>query len=270
MGSVPLLGGICLLISAHLTRVPAALALGLISFLPAVSAFFVSEPARPLRPSRSMFRHMGKECVSLLRYRRAWLGILLFAAPFGAGALDSLLSGLGADYHVGQALVQDIVGIPGGVVAAVIGAYVGGVCCDRLPRRLAYLGTGVLVALTALVLALGPLNATTYVVGGLLYQAAASMAFAAGLALALEITEAAPHTAAFRMALFNACFNLPVTYMPAIDGWGNRWGVRGVAGMDAALAFASVVVCGVIALAFWPAARPVPIGDTAAASPSAA
>jgi len=255
MGSVPLLGGICLLISAHLARVPAALALGLISFLPAVSAFFVSEPPRPLRPSRSMYRLMGKECRALLCHRRAWLGMLLFAAPFGAGALGSLLSGLGADYHVRPALVQDIVGIPGGVVAAVIGAYIGGVCCDRLSRRPAYLGTGVLVALTALVLALGPLTPATYVVGGLLYQAAAAMAFAAGLALALEITEAAPHTAAFRMALFTACFNLPVSYVPAIDGWGSRWGVRGVAGTDAALAFASVAVCGLIALAFGPSGQ---------------
>lgn len=262
MGSVPLLGGICLLTTAHLARVPAALALGIVSFLPALSALFVSEPPRALRPSRFMFRGMGKECMGLLCDRRAWLGVLLFAAPFGAGALGSLLSGLGADYHVGPALVQDIVGIPGGVLAAVIGAYIGGVCSDHLSRRLAYLGTGGLLGLTALVLALGPLTPATYVVGGLLYQGTMSMAFAAGTALALEVTEAAPHTAAFRMALFTACFSLPVSYMPAIDGWGNRWGARGVAGVDAALSFASVAVCGLIGLAFWPAPRPTPVEDT--------
>jgi MFS family permease len=270
MGSTPLLGGICLLISAHLARVPAALALGLISFLPALSAFFVSEPPRALRPSRFMFLGIGKECMSLLCQRRAWLGVLLFAAPFGAGALGSLLSGLGADYHVRPELVQGIVGIPGGVVAAVLGAYIGGVCSDRLSRRLAYLGTGVLLGLTALVLALGPLTPATYVVGGLLYECAMSMAFAAGTALALEITEAAPHTAAFRMALFTACFNVPVSCMPAIDGWGSRWGVRGVAGVDAGLSFASVAVCGLVALAFWPASRPAPVGDADAVSESAA
>jgi hypothetical protein len=85
---------------------------------------------------------------------------------------------------------------------------------------------------------------------------ALGMAAAAGTALALEITESAPHTAAFRMALFSACLNLPVAYMPAIDGWGNRWGVRGVAGTDAVCSLASVAVCALIALAFWPATRP--------------
>jgi hypothetical protein len=72
------------------------------------------------------------------------------------------------------------------------------------------------------------------------------------------------------MALFTACFSLPVSYMPAIDGWGSRWGVRGVAGVDAAVSFASVAVCGLVALAFWPASRAAPVGDAADASESAA
>jgi len=208
-----------------------------------------------------MFHGMWKEVVTLLRHRRAWLGVIFFVAPFGAGALTSLLSGLGDDYHAGPELVQWVVGIPGGVISAVIGAYIGGVYSDRLPRRLVYLGTGVLLALTGLVLALGPLTPGTYVVGGLLYQFATVMASAACTALALEITESVPHTAAFRMALFAACANVPVAYMPAIDGWGNRWGVRGVAGTDVVLSLASVALCGLIALRFWPATRPIVVGE---------
>lgn len=256
MGSIPFLGGACLLISAHMTRVSGAVTIGLMSFLPALSAFFVPEPRRPLRPSLAMYRGMLGELADLLRQRCAWLGILLFVAPLGSGALTALLSGLGVDYHAGAAVVQRVTGIPGGVIAAVIGAYIGGIYSDRIPRRKAYLGTAVLLVLAGLVLALGPLTPSTYVVGGLLYEMANAMAFAASTALALEITESAPHTAAFRMALYTACMNLPVSYMPAIDGWGNRWGVRGVAGTDVALGLGSVLVCGLIALRYWPTARP--------------
>lgn len=257
LGSIPIYGGVCLLIATHLGRVPMALVISTISFLPAAAAFFVSEPARSLRPSGAMYRGMAREFAGLLRHRRAWLGALLFAAPFGSGALNSLLSGLGVDYHAGASVVQRVVGIPGGVAASIVGAYLGGIYSDRLPRRLAYLGTGLLLALTALILALGPLAPATYVVGGLLYQVAGAMAMSASTALSFEITEAAPHTAASRMALFNSCTNLPVSYMPAIDGWGSRWGVRGVAGMDAGLALASVAMCGLVARRFWPRARTI-------------
>jgi MFS family permease len=267
MGSGPLMGGLCLILVERLPLLPAAIAIGVISFLPSTAALLIREPSRPLRPSFALYRGMLGELRHLFKQRRTWLGLVFFLSPAGTGALTELFSALGVDYHVSPGAVQWVNGIPGGVIAMVAGAYAGGVLADRFSRRFSFLALGALNAAAAAVMALGPLTPATYVVGALLYQMSAAMVLAAMIALQLELGGNDALSAATRMALFTAAANVSVAYMPSVDGWGSHWGSRGVIWTDALCGLVAVALCLAACRLLWPrdAAGGAPLAPEAAA-----
>ena len=123
------------------------------SFLPSLLILFVHEPARPLALNRAHMRDMFSDIAAVLRKRQTWLGFLFLLSPIAYCAAYSLFSGIGVDFHASPRAVQWVTGIPGGVISVMLGSWVGGMMCDRWPKRVAFISTGVLAALVAAVMA---------------------------------------------------------------------------------------------------------------------
>jgi PAT family beta-lactamase induction signal transducer AmpG len=251
-GTVPLLAGAEFWFIAHLPLRSAASAIAAMSFLPSLLILFVHEPARPLAVNRAHMRDMFSDIAAVLRKRQTWLGFLFLLSPIAYCAAYSLFSGIGVDFHASPRAVQWVTGIPGGVISVMLGSWVGGMMCDRWPKRVAFISTGVLAALVAAVMAAAPLVPATFVVGVFLYEFAFGASLSTGFALCLELTGFNPKIAGTCMALFNSAGAAPQSYMAIVDGRGyGLWGVRGLLGVDASCLFAAAALLATVYLVFW-------------------
>jgi MFS family permease len=242
-GTLPLLAGAEFWFIAHLPLRSAAAAIAAMSCLPSLLILFVHEPARPLAINRAHMREMFSEIAAVLKRRETWLGFLFLLSPIAYCAAYDLFSGLGVDFHASPRVVQWVTGIPGGVVSVMLGSWMGGVMCDRWPKRAAFISTGVLAGLVAAVMAAAPLAPAAFVSGVLLYQFAFGASLSTGFALCLELTGFNPKIAGTCMALFNSAASAPISYMTFVDGRGyGAWGVRGLLGVDACCLFAAAAL----------------------------
>jgi MFS family permease len=152
------------------------------------------------------------------RSRDALTGIAISLLPVGAQAMSNLFAGVYGDYGASADMVALANGLGGGIAGGA-GALVGGALADRMGRRLAYGTAGSLLAASALAMAAAPLTPATYLVGTFAYLFAGGMCFAAWTGMVLELV--GPSTAAAtKYALFNASFNLCISYMIVLDGRG--------------------------------------------------
>jgi MFS family permease len=242
-GTVPLLAGAEFWFIAHLPLRSAAAAIAAMSCLPSLLILFVHEPARPLAINRSHMREMFSEITAVLKRRQTWLGFLFLLSPIAYCAAYNLFSGLGVDFHASQRVVQWVTGIPGGVASVMLGSWVGGLMCDRWPKRVAFMSTGVLAGLVAAVMAAAPLTPATFVAGVLLYEFAFGASLSTGFALCLELTGFNPKIAGTCMALFSSACSAPQSYMTLVDGRGyGLWGIRGLLAVDASCLFAAAAL----------------------------
>jgi PAT family beta-lactamase induction signal transducer AmpG len=242
LGGFPLLGGAALWLIERMTLAHAAAAIAVMSFLPSLAVLFIAEAPRSVAASRTAFVAMWREIKAVLPKRKTWIGLLILVSPLGAGAAANLFSGLGVDYGASPDTVLWVTGVPGGVIAAVAGAFTGGALSDRLSRRAARLLAGALLIVVAAAMAASPARPTTFAAGALAYQFVVGMLWATFSALALEMSGTEPMTAGVRMALFNSATVAANVYVTSADGLGYRaMGLRGLLGMDAGLALAAAV-----------------------------
>ena len=243
LGSLPLLGGAALWLIEKTTLTNAAIGIALIAFLPSLAVLFIEEPHAAPKPSWAIFRAMFREIRMLLPKRQTWLGLLVFLSPLAAGAAYNLFSGIGVDYRASPDTVLWVTGLPGGVLAMVAGAFLGGALSDRLKRRTTYVVCGAMMALAAAAMAVAPILPATFSIGALAYQVSCGMCWAAFSAFALELSGSEPLTAGTRMALFTSASAAAGSYMTWLDGIGDQaWGVRGLLGMDACLGLGTAVL----------------------------
>jgi PAT family beta-lactamase induction signal transducer AmpG len=256
-GTVPLLAGAEFWFIAHLPLRSAAAAIATMSFLPSLLILFVHEPARPLAVNRAHMRVMFSDIAAVLKKRQTWLGFLFLLSPIAYCAAYSLFSGVGVDFHASPRAVQWVTGIPGGVISVMLGSWAGGMMCDRWPKRLAFISTGLLAALVAAVMAAAPLVPATFVVGVFLYEFAFGASLSTGFALCLELTGFNPKIAGTCMALFNSASAAPQSYMAIVDGRGyGLWGVRGFLGVDAGCLFVAAALLATVYLIYWRETKP--------------
>jgi PAT family beta-lactamase induction signal transducer AmpG len=268
-GTVPLLAGAEFWFIAHLPLRSAAAAIATMSFLPSLLILFVHEPARPLAVNRAHMRDMFSDIAAVLRKRQTWLGFLFLLSPIAYCAAYSLFSGVGVDFHASPRAVQWVTGIPGGVISVMLGSWAGGMMCDRWPKRVAFISTGVLAALVAAVMAAAPLVPATFVVGVFLYEFAFGASLSTGFALCLELTGFNPKIAGTCMALFNSAGSAPQSYMAIVDGRGyGLWGVRGFLGVDAGCLFAAAAILTTVYLAYWRGPKPAAATTEVVAEPA--
>ena len=207
------------------------IAVGTLMIAPSLAALAVAEP-RPLRSSRrARIRRVREDLLAAVRRRDVWLGIAFFLSPVGAGALINLFSGVAADYHASPSAIIGVAAL-GGVMIA-FGALAGGVLLDRIDRWRAYPVVGLLTGASVVAMCFAPLTPLTYLIDAAVYALLTGFAYAAFMALALELVGTKTNASGTLFTLFTAAVNAPVVYMLRIDGIGHaHFGVRGMLAFD--------------------------------------
>ena len=225
-------------------------ALGALTFLPALAILAVDEPPRDnIARIRDVFGTVFHDVGVVVKSRSGVTGILLCLSPVGTAALINAFSGpIAKDFQASDGLNGFING-PATALLSAVGAGVCGWLCMRHNRRGMYLASGVMTALVAVAMAVSPLTSTTFAWGGMLYQLVAGFCYAAFTATVLETIGTAGKAASTQFSLFLASGNAAIAYTQLIDGNMHRpFGVRGMLGTDAALNLFGVVALGLV---FW-------------------
>lgn len=236
-------GGLTIWISGRVARPMIGVIIGLSIVGPALAALLVPEPDPVHARVGAQIVRMWREIAATFRRREAWLGVVFFLSPVGAGALMNLFAGVAPDFHASAADVVGVAAVGGLMMSA--GALLGGFVLDRTNRWRIYPLAGLLSALSAAAMVVAPLRPITYFLGAAAYAFSTGIAYAAFMALALQLLGSESAASGTRFTLFTAAVNVPVVYMLRLDGLGHaHFGVRGMLAADglANLTFALVLL----------------------------
>jgi MFS family permease len=215
---------------------------------PSLAVLSIVEPPRD-RP-KHVWGPMLRDVRGVLFTKSGITGMLLMLSPVGTAALTLSFAATKTDYHTDKFTA----GLVNGLVAAALnalGAWIGGILCDRHSRRAMYLLSGVLTAVVALAIAEQAPTREVYIVGVSAYNLVTGFCFAAFTATVLETIGHGDAAAGTKYTLFTAAGNIAITYTNFVDTraytqWNNSVGA--LFASDALLNMAGVVVLGVI---FW-------------------
>jgi MFS family permease len=161
-------------------------------------------------------RILWRDILSMVRSAIPLFTVVLVCSPIGAGAMNNLWSAVAPDWKATSDQVALVSGVLNGVLSA-IGCVIGGWVADRVGRWWAYFGSGILIAMVAIILAVAPRTPNAFTVGVLAYALTGGMAYAAFSAIVLlAIGRGAAST---KYATLSSLGNLPIVYMTASDGW---------------------------------------------------
>lgn len=182
----------------------------------------------------TMLRIWGEFKKTFLCWRAVPYSLTLLF-PIASGAAMGLLPGVAQDYGVNSHQMAWMNGLAGALLMAA-GALAATLIPARIRASVGYLTVGVVNAATLGILGLGPLRPGTYYVGVALYLFTIGTANAMFTAVILEFLGRSGKSGSGRYAIINSMGNVPVVYMTAIAGWGDKtWGVRGLVGTDAVM-----------------------------------
>jgi len=245
-------GGIMALIGAELTHIlplqVAALALGLLTFLPTSIFFMMPAPGPDRRLAKESFVTFFGEVFALLKRRSILIGLILFGAPASTFALTNILGALGADFHCSTRMVS-LVGGVGMTAAGIFGSLLFSMLSRRFALRPLYLGIGVVGSLFTLSLILLPRSPATYAIAFVGENVFQSLAFTGVFAIAFETIGRSNPLAATTFSLLTAAAILPLVYMQVIDG--RAYAAGGVIGSywaDAGFSIAACLLLGLLLL----------------------
>ncbi len=252
-------GAAVLWLISHTSTTFTAVAIALACVACALPVLWIHEPAAEKRALGAAMGVLLKDLWKSLLSRSGWTGMVICLSPVGAGSMLNLFSALAQDYSSDPATTEKMVlygtGVLGGLVSAA-GALAGGYLSERMNRRLAYVVFGLVTALCAIGMIIGPANPWTFMLGCLAYSFANGLCFAAFYAFVFEMIGKAPG-AATKLALFISASNQANSYVTWLDGqsydWGkalwapHAWAGRtGMLGMDAASTFVGIAILGVM------------------------
>ena len=225
---------------------------GALMFPCALALIGLDVPRSAEHPPRlgAALRQLGRDLLGLVKSRFSLTGLVISLTPVGAGAMQGLFPttagswGINADYRLqlfGMTLdSHDVIGLFNGFVGAVLsagGALLGGWLADRMPRRLAYAGAGLTMALTAIAMALAPREPWAWVVFASIYNFFAGLALAAFTSFVLEVI--GKGAVATKYNLFAMCANFAIAYTTGLDSYAlDRSGSSGMLLTDAGLTLA--------------------------------
>jgi MFS transporter, PAT family, beta-lactamase induction signal transducer AmpG len=200
---------------------------------PALATLWIKEAPPPKAAIGAQFSALFHDVKDVLSSGRTWLGLAFFLSPVGAGAVSNLISSVGADYRATGTQVAFVTGAGGGLLIA-LGALIGGWICDRADRRTAYAVFGLVNALSAVWLCLGPATPFTFAAGYSAYALTIGLFNSAYVALILEVLGDRKRGASTGYAFFSSSGNVNNSYMTWLDGVGYRHaGARGLMATDA-------------------------------------
>lgn len=245
LGGTGIGGGAGVWLAAHFSKEVAGGALALAMLASAAAIYFVSDVRIVANEGLGeRMRILWQDILSMVRSAIPLLTTILVCSPIGAGAMNNLWSAVAPDWQAGPDRVALVSGILNGVVSA-IGCLFGGWVVDRVGRWWSYFGSGVAIALVAVVMAVAPRTPGSFVIGVLVYSLFCGMAYAAFSAVVLlAIGRGAAST---KYATLSSLGNIPVVYMTALNGWvHDRFSTAWMLHSEALLGLASIAVALVI------------------------
>lgn len=226
----------------------AAWLLGAVIMLPTTVFLFMPAPGPDRRVAKESFAQFFREVLSLLKRREVLMALVLFAAPAATFSLTNFLSAIGDDFHASAHFVSLV-----GGVGILVGGVGGGLLfrlVDRwLPLRFLYLTIGVVGSLFTFLLIVCPRTPGLFAVGFLGENIFQGLAITTSIAIAFQTIGRHNPLAATIYCLITSAFNIPITYMLLIDGWG--YAQQGPAGAFAADASLGIVASVVLGLLVW-------------------
>jgi PAT family beta-lactamase induction signal transducer AmpG len=247
LGAGSLVGGLLLYLAAkHGNGLLGAVVVGT-CVLPALCALAVREPHREKRVERlgETFRGLGQEMKGMFFNWKNVPGMLVLASPVGTGAMQSLMGGLTKQYGATETQLAFASGWGGGLLTAA-----GSLCAilwpARLNRMVPYIGSSVLYMAIMAAVAMGPMRASTLVLGVLASNFATGLCYGCYTGLVLQTLGEGGRRQSSRYTLLNAVGNLPIVYMLWLCGRvAERFGPRSIAGFDALMNAATILLFGV-------------------------
>jgi len=210
--------------------------------VPSLAALAIVEQARVRRKAGEIFSTMIRSVWSVAKSRPGFTGMLFCLSPVGTAALLNYFSALAVDYKASDDMTAFVVGPANGLLTAA-GSLLGGYLCDRMNRRLAYLGAGALTAVCGLVMSFAPLQPSTYAVGVCVYLFITGLCYAAFSAVVLESIGSGGAAASTKYTLFTAAGNAAIGYVGFIDTrFHEQHGPKGLLRVDAGLNVIGIVM----------------------------
>jgi len=234
LGGAGLGGGLALFLAQRLGAQTAFIIVAVGLMACSLTLRFVPEPARISRASlmKEFAGVLADLKDTILQTRVGLLAMLLCLLPTGAAAAAGLFSAMADRWSTSADKVALYTGLLAGIVSA-IGCLAGGWLSDRFDRKMAYALSGLLLAVIAVGMYLGPRNELGYGVFTLLYQFGAGVSYGAFTGFVLEAIGRG--AAATKYNALASLSNIPIWYMTTIDGWASeRHGVDVMLLVDAA------------------------------------
>jgi MFS transporter, PAT family, beta-lactamase induction signal transducer AmpG len=244
LGGIGLGGGAGLWLATHYNAATAGVILGTVSILFASLVWKIKDVEHPRDKSlKQAIISVGKDVLALVRIPVVLFIVIMICLPIGSGAASNLWSAVAADWNTDADTVALVTGILSGLVSAV-GSLVGGYMADRWGIWKAYLGSGIICAFVALVMALFPYQPRVYVIGVLAYSFGLGLinaAFSSSILFAIGKANAVT-----KYSLLSSLGNLPVVYMTTFDGWAHdRYNSKYMLMAEALIGVLFIMICAV-------------------------
>jgi MFS family permease len=238
------------------SRSVVALVLAAIIIACGIPGAFLRERQPVRHPPLQLVGKLVNDVWATLKSREGWTGLVICLTPVGTGSALKLMGALSAHY-LPEATRDDtfeMLNAIGGFLGGA-GSLLGGYLADHVNRRVLYVFAGVATAFSAIAMAVGPATTTTFAIGSIAYSFFNGVCYAAFAAFVLEMIGHGPGVAS-KYQLFVGASNFAISYVAALDGFGEKWGEQllpgstkakqiGVLGTDA---LATFVGCAVLAL----------------------
>jgi PAT family beta-lactamase induction signal transducer AmpG len=243
-------GGAMAIAAGELTRNlspgTAAIVLGGAIVLPTVVFPFMPAPGPDRRLAGESFSQFFGDVLSLVRRREVLIAVVLFIAPAATFSLTNFLGGIGDDFHASTHFVS-LVGGAGVLMGGIAGCLLFRLIDRLLPLRFLYLAIGLVGSLFTLVLVLLPRTPAVFAVAFIGENVFQALAITTSTAITFETIGRRNPLAATTFCLLVSAYNIPITYMLFIDGWGyGKQGVPGSFVADASLGVVASVLLGIL------------------------
>jgi MFS family permease len=244
LGGTGIGGGIGLWLAIHYNTIVAAIVLIVIMLLCTWPLFKIKDVISNENKLLHEIKKVGIDIIEMIKMPVALFTVLLISLPIGTGAISYLWSAVGKDWHANVDTIALTTGILSGVFSA-LGSAAGGYMADKMGVWSSYFITGILSAVTAIVMAVCNYSPVVFIVGVLVYAFVLGMCYAAFSATLLFAI--GKKSASTKYSLLSSFANLPVVYMTATVGWAHDYkGNRFMLFTEAFAAIAAVAVCVII------------------------
>src|SRR5438067_6453397 len=211
-------GGVGVWLASHFSKEIAGGGLAIAMLASAAAIYFVSDVRVVANETLGeRLRILWRDILSMVRAAIPLFTIVLVCSPIGASAMKNLWSAVAPDWSATADQVALVSGVLNGVVSA-IGCVISGWVADRVGRWWSYFGSGILMALVAIIMAVAPRTPNAFTVSVLAYALTGGMAYTAFSAIVL-LTIGRGAASTKYDATLSSLGHLPAVYMAASDGW---------------------------------------------------